>query len=144
MTAVLPLLVVVAAGIAAAEPAPATYIPGARVREAFVKGAPLLEVADLKVHASRREAPGQAEVHARDTDVIYVLDGRATFVTGGTVVDGQTTAPDEIRGASIRDGVTRELAKDDVIVVPRGTPHQFLKVDAPFLYYVVKVTGETP
>ena len=28
----------------------------------------------------------------------------------------------------------------DVIVVPRGTAHQFTEVQAPFLYYVVKVT----
>jgi mannose-6-phosphate isomerase-like protein (cupin superfamily) len=91
------------------------------------------------VHASRREKPGQAEVHTKDTDVIYVLEGTATFVTGGEPVDLKTTAPDELRGASIRKGNTQEIAKGDVIVVPTGVPHQFLQVTNPFLYYVVKV-----
>ena len=81
-----------------------------------------------------------AEVHELDTDIIYVLDGTASLVTGGEVVDGKTTAPSEIRGASIRGGESRTLAKGDVLVVPNGTPHWFREVRGPFLYYVVKVT----
>ena len=91
------------------------------------------------VHASRREAAGQAEVHTRDTDIIYVLEGATTFVTGGTVVEGKTTAPDEIRGTAIKDGASRRLGKGDVIIVPNGTPHWFKEVEGPVLYYVVKV-----
>jgi len=71
--------------------------------------------------------------------VIYVLQGSATFITGGEAVDGKTIAPDEIRGSSINGGETRKIAKGDVIIVPRGVPHQFLEVTNPFLYYVVKV-----
>jgi glc operon protein GlcG len=121
-------------------PSPVTYFNKEQVAAAFAKGAVLLDGAgrNYMVHASRREAAGQAEVHARDTDIIYVLDGTATFVTGGTVVDGKTTAPDEIRGASISNGETRRLVKGDVMVVPAGTPHWFQQVQGPFLYYVVK------
>jgi len=91
------------------------------------------------VHASRREKPGQAEIHTKDTDVIYVLDGTAMFITGGEAIEAKATAPDELRGSSIRSGQTRQIAKGDVIVVPNGVPHQFLEVTNPFLYYVVKV-----
>jgi len=91
------------------------------------------------VHASRREKPGQAEIHTKDTDVIYVLDGTATFITGGEAVNAKNTATDELRGESIRNGQTRQIAKGDVIVVPNGVPHQFAQVTDPFLYYVVKV-----
>jgi hypothetical protein len=62
-----------------------TYLHHNTVGAAFAKGQPLLEVPGYKVHASRRDAPGVAEVHLWETDVIYVLDGEATFVTGGTV-----------------------------------------------------------
>jgi quercetin dioxygenase-like cupin family protein len=117
-----------------------TYFTGDQTRAAFAAGKPLTETATYKVHASRREQPGQAEVHDRDTDIIYVLDGTATLVTGGTAVGATTTAPDERRGPSITGGMTRRLAKGDVIVVPHGTAHQFTEVEAPFLYYVVKVT----
>lgn len=119
--------------------APVTYLEKNTVDAAFARGAPLLEVGKFKIHASRREAPGQAEVHDDETDIIYVTAGAATFVTGGTVVDGKETAPGETRGASIRDGETRRLTKGDVIVVPAGVPHWFQAVDGPLTYYVVKV-----
>jgi glc operon protein GlcG len=119
-----------------------TYLSSARVAAAFKAGMPLVETAGYKVHASRREAPGMAEVHVRDTDIIYVLEGTATVVTGGEVVEGTTTAPDEIRGASIRGGQAQRLEHGDVFIVPQGVPHWFKDVQGPFLYYVVKATGQ--
>ncbi|MGC2195120.1 MAG: heme-binding protein [Terriglobales bacterium] len=125
------------------DPAPAvSYWEKAKVEEAFSKGAVLFDGSDGRnymVHASRREKPGQVEIHTKDADVIYVLQGSATFITGGEAVDGKTIAPDEIRGSSINGGETRKIAKGDVIIVPHGVPHQFLEVSNPFLYYVVKV-----
>jgi glc operon protein GlcG len=120
------------------QPAVASF-EAARVAAAFARGAPLLETESYKVHASRREAPGMAEVHLKDTDIIYVLEGAAVIVTGGNVVDEKTTAPGEVRGAAIRDGETRRLAKGDVVIVPDGTPHWFKEVTGPLTYYVVKV-----
>ena len=93
------------------------------------------------MHASRRDAPGQAEVHTLDTDIFYVLEGAATLVTGGEIVDVKDTAPNERRGASITGGVTRRLAKGDVVIIPNGVPHQFTEVQGPFLYYTVKATA---
>jgi uncharacterized protein GlcG (DUF336 family) len=120
-----------------------TVLDAKRVASAFMKGAPLLENEQFKIHASRREAPGQAEVHTRDTDILYVLEGSATIVTGGTIVEAATTAPGEIRGTRVEGGETRRLVKGDVVVVPNGTPHWFQQVSGPFLYFVVKVT-ESP
>ena len=117
------------------------YLKSPQVLAAFAKGMPLLETADYKIHASRRTEAGQAEVHTRDTDIIYVLDGSVTFVTGGRVVDPKTVAPDEIRGARIDGGTARALNRGDVMVVPAGVPHWFSQVDETFLYYVVKATS---
>jgi len=116
------------------------YLKGNSVAEAFKKGMPLVENGEYKVHASHRDGPGLAEVHTKDTDIIYVQEGKATFVTGGTVVDGKQTETNEIRGMSIMNGDTKNLAKGDVVVVPNGTPHWFKEVSGPFNYYVVKVT----
>jgi len=112
------------------------------VDEAFGKGAVLVDGSDGRnymVHASRRSTPGQAEIHTRDTDVIYVLDGEASLTTGGRAVDAKTTGQDELRGVTIDAGQTRSLTKGDVVVIPAGVPHQFVKVTNPFLYFVVKV-----
>ncbi|HSS95680.1 MAG TPA: cupin domain-containing protein [Terriglobales bacterium] len=118
------------------------HFDAAKVNASFEKGAPLLpgtEDGHYQILTARREKAGQSELHAKFTDVIYVVEGTATFVTGGEVVDGKTTAPDEIRGESIKGGTTRKLAKGDVIVVPNNTAHQFVEVNPPFLYLVVKV-----
>jgi mannose-6-phosphate isomerase-like protein (cupin superfamily) len=132
---------ILAASAFAQDSAPVRYYPAADVTAAFAKGAVLFDGAggNYMIHASRREKPGMTEVHVKDADLIYVMEGSATFVTGGRVIDGKTTAPDEIRGASIADGQTRKLMKGDVIIVPKGTPHQFAETTNPFLYYVVKV-----
>jgi glc operon protein GlcG len=118
--------------------APVTQIDGARVAAAFAKGVPLLEVDGYKVHASRREGPGMAEVHDWETDVVYVLEGSATLVTGGTVVDPKVTEPGQVRGATIEGGETRRIAKGDVLVIPAGVPHWFRDVQGPLTYFVVK------
>ena len=116
-------------------------IPGADTRAGFAKGTPLYEGAAYKIHASRRDGPGGAEIHGRDTDIFYVLEGTATLVTGGRAVDPKTTAPDEIRAPSLEGGTARTLAKGDIVVVPAGVTHWFRDVTGPFLYYTVKVTA---
>jgi glc operon protein GlcG len=127
--------------------APVLYFNRGAVAESFAKGAVLVGDApgrNYMVHTSRRDQAGLAEVHARDTDIVYVIRGTATFVTGGSVVDGKTTATDEIRGASIRGGEARQLVPGDVVVVPNGTPHWFKAVDGVLEYYVVKVSAPSP
>ncbi len=116
-----------------------TTIGHDEVAAAFAKGRPLVEAADYKIHASRRDGPGMAEVHTRDTDIAYVLAGSALLVTGGTPVDLQPTGPEELRGPAIEGGETKQLVPGDVVVIPNGVPHWFKEVTPPLLYYVVKV-----
>jgi quercetin dioxygenase-like cupin family protein len=120
---------------------PISFFPARDVRAAFDRGSVLLDGTgrNYMIHASRREKAGMAEVHTQDADLIYVLDGSATFITGGRVIGGSNIAPDEIRGSGLEGGETRTLAKGDVMLVPAGTPHWFKQVTDPFLYYVVKV-----
>ncbi len=128
-----------AAALADLASGPVTFIGADKVKAAFVKGHPLVETDDYKVHASHRDGAGMAEVHVGDTDIIYMLAGTTTFVTGGTVVDGRTVADGEIRGARINGGETRRLVPGDVVIVPKGVPHWFKDVGGPVNYYVVKV-----
>jgi mannose-6-phosphate isomerase-like protein (cupin superfamily) len=128
---------------AAVPPSPdgVRYFPSPDVHAAFEKGSPLItkDGHTYSVSAGRRDKPGSSELHEKDTDVFYVLQGSATFVTGGKMVDPKTTAPGEIRGSAIEGGEIRTLSKDDVIVIPAGVPHWFKDVQGLFLYFVVKV-----
>jgi len=63
----------------------------------------------------------------------------ATFIIGGTLLDGKKAAENEIRGTQLKAGVPQALVAGDLIVVPAGLPHWFKEVQAPFLYYTVKV-----
>jgi uncharacterized protein GlcG (DUF336 family) len=106
----------------------AAFLPSADVREKFETGGLLLETGGYKIDAGRREAPGAPELHEREVDVMRVVEGRATVVTGG-----------EIRGDRIEGGAVHELEEGDVLAIPSGVPHQFVDVSDPFLYFVVKV-----
>lgn len=124
----------------AAAPSTVAYFRAENVAASFAKGGVLFDRGtNYMIHTSRRVAPGVVEVHEQDTDLIYVLEGSAEFVTGGAIVGGKATAPGEIRGTDVSGGETRTLAKGDVIVVPSGVPHWFRQVKAPLLYYTIKV-----
>ena len=120
---------------------PVLFYDAKQVSTSFSTGAVLVDESNRNymVHTSRRDKSGLAEIHNIDTDIIYVLQGSATLVTGGTAVDAKEIAPNEIRGSRIEGGVTRQLSKGEVIVVPNNTPHWFKEVNGEFLYYTIKV-----
>jgi len=87
-----------------------------------------------------RAVEGRVEEHAHYADVFFIVDGEASLTTGGTVVDAETIAPGEIEGKRIEGGVTRKLAKGDVIHISPNIPHQMLIEKGKSLtYFVVKV-----
>jgi quercetin dioxygenase-like cupin family protein len=124
----------------AAPPTDVVVLDHGQVDNAFAKGLPLLITSRYKVQASRRLVGGEAELHEHDTDLLYFLEGEATLVTGGKMVDQRTTAAGEIRAKEITGGVTRHIVKGDIVVIPAGVPHWFKDVKAPCVYHVVKVT----
>jgi glc operon protein GlcG len=128
-------------------PLPVTYIESRKVMASFQKGAVLLgedetmmhAARNYMVHASHRDKAGVVEIHEYDTDIVYVLKGAATLITGGTPEGAKTIAPHEFRAPAVNGGETRKLVPGDVVIIPNGVPHWFKEVEAPFDYYVVKV-----
>ena len=129
------------ATLAADAPATPRYFEPAEVDAARAKGdtgSVLVEDTDYRVLASRRDRPGQSEVHATDTDIFVVIDGQATIVLGGRMIEPKATAPGEIRGSGIEGGTDYLLQKGVVLTVPRNTPHWVRETRAGFRYYVIK------
>jgi mannose-6-phosphate isomerase-like protein (cupin superfamily) len=87
-----------------------------------------------------RQHSGGGELHQNFADIFYILDGHATVLTGGSLVEQKTTGPGEIRGKSVDGGSRQELRAGDVVNIPAGTPHQMLVSDGESItYFVVKV-----
>jgi glc operon protein GlcG len=119
----------------------AVYFPAAAVDEKFRAGGLLLDEGAYKIDAGRREAPGEVEYHEHAVDVMHVVSGRATVITGGSMVDAREVAPGELRASTVDGGESHQLREGDVLAIPNGVPHQFAEVSDPFLYFVVKVAA---
>jgi mannose-6-phosphate isomerase-like protein (cupin superfamily) len=79
------------------------------------------------------------EVHDGSDDIYYVLDGEATLMLGGSLVEPTQTAPGEWRAKTSTGGQTVTIKKGDLIIVPRGTPHQRTVTGKGFSMILIKV-----
>ena len=84
-----------------------------------------------------RKKSGRAELHSASADTFFVVQGHATLISGGTIINPQGTG--EVRGDSVLHGVSTELRSGDVVYIRADTPHQLL-LDGrdPFVYVLVK------
>jgi len=120
--------------VAGAQQAQATYVEAAKV----AAGGTFTTTPAYAVQMLKRTAAGQVEVHTKETDIFYVVDGEATIVTGGTMIGGKETQPNQMRGTSIEGGETFHLKKGDSITIPAGVPHWFKEVPQSIQYFTVK------
>ena len=116
-----------------------TYVDHDKVSMTIANGGALANGSDFAVSIAKRSAAGQVEVHDKETDTFYVLEGEATVVTGGTMIGGRVSRPNQQLGTDIQGGQTQHLAKGDVITIPAGVPHWFKEVTKPITYYMVKI-----
>jgi mannose-6-phosphate isomerase-like protein (cupin superfamily) len=86
---------------------------------------PILQFAPYSANLEYRVAVGPASVHEREAEMFYVIDGGATLVTGGKLVNEKRTNAENLGGTGIEGGASQAVAKGDFIVVPENTPHWF-------------------
>jgi len=153
-TALAALMVAVVVPLMAAEPTGVVVWSGSELKGYGKKLAP--KINEGKVASERlatfpnhfamiahREGDGEAELHEKQADLFVVASGEATLVFGGEVVSPKTSAPNEVRGPSIKGGERKALAAGDVVHIPARIPHQLLvPAGKEFTYFVMKV--DTP
>ena len=64
----------------------ATYVDHDKVTATLAKGGPLAKGANYTVGTNFRTMGAAPEIHEKTTHIWYVLDGSATYVTGGTLI----------------------------------------------------------
>ena len=136
------LLTAAAVSFGGGVPAAVHYIGHDKVTEVMSKGGPIVNDPGLIVLAQRREA-GEVEYHDHTNHVFVMVDGEATLVVGGTMVDPKRTAPAQMRAPSLQGGTTYHMSKGDVITIPAKTPHWFKEVSTKTVaYYAVNIESE--
>ncbi len=136
------LLTATAVSFGGGVPAAVHYIDHDKVASVMSKGGPIVSDPGLVILANRREI-GPVEYHDHTNHVFIMVEGEATFITGGTMVDAKRTAPDQIRAASIEGGMTHHMTKGDVITIPAKTPHWFKEIPTKTVaYYAVNIESE--
>jgi mannose-6-phosphate isomerase-like protein (cupin superfamily) len=115
-------------------PTVVTYVPNSKVTEVMTKGGEIVNDKGLIILANRRGA-GEVEVHDKTNHIFIIVEGEATFVTGGTLVGAKNTAPGQIRATSLNGGQTHQLKKGDVVTIPAKTPHWWKEVPTKTIAY---------
>ncbi len=93
----------------------------------------ILQFAPYVANLEYRASAGVAAVHPAEAEMMYVIEGQATFVTGG-----------KLTGATITGGASQTVSKGDFLVVPEGTPHWFSAIDSTLVLMTIKMPRSTP
>lgn len=87
-----------------------------------------------------RSHSGGGELHENYADLFYILDGSASVVTGGPLVDRHGSGSGEVRGSSVSGGSREDVKAGDVVHIPAGMTHQMIVPEGSTVtYFVVKV-----
>jgi mannose-6-phosphate isomerase-like protein (cupin superfamily) len=96
----------------------------------------------VAIQHEKDKSGSPAEVHDASDDVYYVTAGSAELVLGGTLETPKEVEPGEWRSPRITGGQKVEISKGDLIIVPRGTPHQRSTAGKDFTMILIKVFAE--
>jgi mannose-6-phosphate isomerase-like protein (cupin superfamily) len=123
-------------------PAAVHYIPHDQVATVMAKGGPILNDPGLLILANRRAA-GAVEYHEHTNHIFIMVDGEATFIAGGTMINPKRTNPDQMTATSIEGGQTFHLTAGDVITIPAKTPHWWKELSTKTVgYYAVNIESK--
>lgn len=89
--------------------------------------------------------PGRGEMHTEVSEVYVILEGSATLVTGGKLLEakGGSGSGTPTYSGPFEGGLTRQVSAGDVIVNPPGTVHGWKSIDTPkFVYMNVWIDPE--
>ncbi len=158
-TTVIAMFLLLNASLAKSQaPMVATDITAAQV-QAFLKDAPRDRNSDRPMRVvdaggyrvgifgvlRPKNTPPSATVHQTDVaEVYYMLDGAGVLVTGGTLKKPVMPRPSGLgnwtdqASEGIEGGVSRRIAKGDVVVIPGGVPHMWASLEGDITYLIVR------
>ena len=147
-------------GAAAQQPAvapktaPATHVTKQQILEFFAQMPPgrildspirTIDVGGYKVGVFAvtrpKDSPQDAIYHDTNmTEILYMLEGSATLITGGTIPNPRPPARPggNYVGSRIEGGTSRKVVPGDVIITPGRTPHLWADIESDMTYLVFR------
>lgn len=93
----------------------------------------ILSLAPYVINLEYRPIDGAVAVHEKEAELVYVIDGGGSLITGGTVVGQKRTNAANLSGTSIDGGTIQLIGKGDFAIIPENTPHQFKPTGGPLV-----------
>ena len=153
-----------ASGVAAqGSPAPPAVDIRAADIEAFLEALPDDRISDRAIRVAEvggykvgvygvfrpRDLSGRAIRHQTSvTEVYYMVEGSGTLVTGGTIVDEESTGNSRLTGRPnfagprIEGGVSRRVEPGDIVIIPGNSPHWWSGLDSDIKYLIYRPDPE--
>ena len=92
----------------------------------------ILQLAPYTVSLEHRIPVAQsAAIHDKDAELFVVIDGSATLVTGGTLVNPMRNG-DNVSGTAITGGTSQKMSKGDFMLIPQGVAHWITDIQGSF------------
>jgi mannose-6-phosphate isomerase-like protein (cupin superfamily) len=85
---------------------------------------PILRLAPYRANLEYRVALAPSALHETEAEMMYVIEGTGTIVTGGKLTEEKRVNAANLSGANIEGGTSQAIAKGDFLIVPQNTPHQ--------------------
>ena len=113
-----------------------SFMSGADVAAALAKGKPdsrstnvrVFSFGPYNVNVEKRNPVAQgATMHEAVAELLHVVNGAGTIVTGGTIPNS-TKNGTNVSGKTIEGGTRQALSTGDWILVPSGVPHEFVDI----------------
>ena len=104
----------------------------------------VVQLAPYSANLEYRASVGPAAVHEKEAELMYVIDGSGTIVTGGTLVNQTRTNPANLTGTAIDAGTQQKIAKGDFVFIPENTPHWISAIDGTIVLVSLHVPRPVP
>jgi mannose-6-phosphate isomerase-like protein (cupin superfamily) len=94
-----------------------------------------------RINIVRRTRAAGAVAHEGFAELHQIIEGAGTLVTGGTLVRAEASATGSRQAggpSTIQNGVSRHVAKGDVILIPPGMPHWYKDLEGTITYLEVR------
>ena len=98
-------------------------------------------LAPAAANVEYRTGVGPANIHEKEGEFFYVIEGSGTLILGGTLKDEKRVNDANRSGTAIEGGTATTVSKGDFAVAPAGTAHWFSAINGTLILMSLHYPG---